>query len=215
MKKSTLSPQQLLSFYQAVEKLKSTLRHSWLSNGTRQESVAEHTWMMSLLAMTILPHLQIKLDQLKVLQMITLHDLAESITQDAPVWVGMKNPTDKANREKNAMKTILSHLDPSTYNQLLSIWEEYESRTSPEAKFVKVLDTLDVISQHNAAPITTWDDNDYLWQLSPIQNKFFDFDAKVCQVKQVIDKWSINKVKAANNLSKLDQVELKKRQNNT
>ncbi len=39
------------------EKLKYELRHSWLSNG-RQESVAEHTWRLSLMAMLIEPYLE-------------------------------------------------------------------------------------------------------------------------------------------------------------
>lgn len=46
---------------QLAEKLKFELRHSWMSNG-RQESVAEHTWGMSLMAILIEPLLDEKID---------------------------------------------------------------------------------------------------------------------------------------------------------
>ena len=46
--------QQILNFVQAAEKLKTELRHSWTSDINRQESVAEHTWLMSLLALLFL-----------------------------------------------------------------------------------------------------------------------------------------------------------------
>lgn len=55
------------------EKLKSELRHSWLSNG-RQESVAEHTWRVSLMAMLIEPYLDQEIDTAKMLKMIIIHD---------------------------------------------------------------------------------------------------------------------------------------------
>lgn len=206
-----LSPSQLLAFYREVEKLKTTLRHSWLNDGKRQESVAEHTWMMALLALVIMPQLKQKLDQTKVLKMIIIHDLAEAVTADMPIWEGVENKAVKIAAEKKAITKILAHLDEATQQELLHLWEEYEERTSPEARFVKAIDTMDVITQHNVAPLETWEDNDYLWQLSPLQNSFFDVDEFVRKVKDEIDAWSIKKVAAADNLAKLDQEELKKR----
>ncbi len=206
-----LQPSQLLSFYKQAEKLKLTLRHSWLSDGVRQESVAEHTWMMALMALVLLPKMNVKLDLLKVLKMIILHDLAEAKTADMPVWEGVVNKQQKAKAEKEAIDQLLGTLDEQTKQELLEIWEEYEERTSLESKLVKVIDTLDVIVQHNVAPIETWDDNDYLWQLSPLQDSFFDFDIFFRMTKNEIDAWSIKKVKAAGGLAKLDQAEIAKR----
>ena len=48
--------QEILSFVHLSERLKLELRHSWLSNG-RQESVAEHSWHMALLAFLLHSHL--------------------------------------------------------------------------------------------------------------------------------------------------------------
>lgn len=211
MKKQNDFPGQILSFYRMAEKLKTTMRHSWLSDGKRQESVAEHSWMMALLALTILPHISQKMDQNKILKMIIIHDLAEAVTEDMPVWDGVLEKQEKFKREKAAITTLLKSLDAETSADLLSVWQEYEERKTLEAQFVKVIDTLDVIAQHNVSPTETWDDNDFLWQLSPLQNKFFDFDVVLRRVKDALDKWSIEKATAAGGRDKLDQAELQKR----
>lgn len=208
---ASLTPQQLLNFYKESEKLKNTLRHSWLSSGKRQESVAEHTWMMAMLAMILLPRMRKPLDGHKVLRMIIVHDLAEAVTQDMPVWQGEKDKKGKTQAEREAITNMLAQLDARSSQELLEVWEEYEIRASDEAQFVKALDTLDVITQHNVTDSNTWDDNDYLWQLSPIQNEYFEFDPFLKEIKKEIDKWSIEKVKHVGKLDKLDQAELKKR----
>lgn len=48
---------EMLAFFTLAERLKTELRHSWLSGG-RRESVAEHSWMMALMAFVIAPYLQ-------------------------------------------------------------------------------------------------------------------------------------------------------------
>lgn len=68
---------EILQLLHEVEQLKKELRHSWLSDG-RQESVAEHTWRMSLMAILLQPHLIQSVDMLKVMKMITIHDINEA-----------------------------------------------------------------------------------------------------------------------------------------
>lgn len=212
MHRSSVKPEQVLAFYQLAEKLKSTLRHSWLSRENRQESVAEHSWMMGLLAMILAPQVRQKLDMQKVYEMIILHDLAEAVTTDTPVWEGVKDKEAKMVAEKAAMHDLLATLnDDALSGHLFSIWEEYEERQSAEAVFVKALDTFDVVAQHNAADISTWDENDFLWQLSPIQDNFFNIDEYLRQLKDTLDTWSITKAKQAGKEKKLDQAELNKR----
>lgn len=206
----SFDPQKILAFYREAEKLKTVLRHSFLSSG-RQESVAEHTWMMMLLAMMLMPQLDKPMDQVKVLKMIVIHDLAEAVTQDMPVWEGVDTPEKKIELERNAIEKMLASLDSKTKQAFLELWEEYEIRESFEARFVKAIDTLDVVAQHNAAAISTWDDNDYLWQLSPLQNSFFDLDPMLRQLKNELDLWTIEKVEKEGELEKLDQRELQKR----
>lgn len=77
--------QEILSFLTLAEKLKTTLRHSWTNDPARQESTAEHSWMICLLAMVLFGKTKLQLDQLKVLKMLVIHDLAEAITGDIPL----------------------------------------------------------------------------------------------------------------------------------
>jgi putative hydrolase of HD superfamily len=195
MPADSLTPSQILEFYKIAEKLKTVLRHSWLSDPARQESVAEHTWMMSLLAIVLLPKMQVKLDLTKVLKMIVIHDLAEAITKDMPAWESLANKAAKTKAEKLAITQIFSVLDEDSRAELTKLWEEYEERKSNEALFVKVMDTFDVIAQHNLADLASWDDNDRLWQLSPLQDAFFDFDPLFRRIKQKIDQDSLIRVK--------------------
>jgi putative hydrolase of HD superfamily len=210
-KATTFKPQNILDFFREAEKLKTVLRHSYLSSG-RQESVAEHTWMMMLLAMTLMSKIEKPLNQTKVLRMIVIHDLAEAVTRDVPVWEGVKDKAKKIELERSVMEKMLASLDSQTQQEFMTLWEEYETRESFEARFVKALDTLDVVAQHNTAAISTWDDNDYLWQLSPMQDSFFDLDPLLRQIKDELDVWSIEKVQTEGKLEKLDQLELQKRQ---
>jgi hypothetical protein len=167
--------------------------------------------MMSLMALVLMPHFGQSLDQGKVLKMIILHDLAEALTEDMPVWEGVVNKTVKLEAEQQAIEKILQDLDPETKREFLDIWEEYELRESMEAKFVKLVDTFDVVTQHNAAPITTWDDNDFLWQLSELQDSFFNLDPEMRRLKDELDQWSIQKVSEEDKLEKLDQAALRRR----
>lgn len=67
---------QILNFLHKAEGLKRELRHSWLSDG-RQESVAEHSWRMSLMGILLVPYIKQKINIAHLLQMIICHDLVE------------------------------------------------------------------------------------------------------------------------------------------
>lgn len=93
--------QNILKIIKLAEKLKSELRHSWLSDG-RQESVAEHTWRVSLMAVLVEPYLTDRVDITKLLKMIIIHDLVEAEARDIPAFYTMDNEErKKKNRPMN------------------------------------------------------------------------------------------------------------------
>jgi putative hydrolase of HD superfamily len=150
--------EQILSVAALAQQLKCTLRHSWLSNG-RQESVAEHTWRMSLLALLITPHLKVKVDIALLLKMIIVHDLVEAIAGDVPVFEIIATPEKKAlkkERETEAMQKIAAMLPAINAGEIQSLWHEFESSTSTEAKVAQAIDKLEAQIQHNEAPLSTW-----------------------------------------------------------
>ena len=71
----------ILEVLTLAERLKFELRHSYISSG-RQESVAEHSWRMSLMAVLMEPLLRQKIDMARLLKMIIIHDLVEAEAKD-------------------------------------------------------------------------------------------------------------------------------------
>jgi putative hydrolase of HD superfamily len=127
--KNKTTPQQLDSIHQFLhvsEGLKTLLRHSWLSNG-RQESVAEHTWRMSLMAVVLHSKIESTVNLGHVLEMITIHDLAEITLR-----IFTLSESNKHELEEQGLKEVVKDLDDVTKTPF-SLWQEFESRTTDEA----------------------------------------------------------------------------------
>lgn len=136
----------ILSFIKAAEGLKHTLRSGRTSSG-RQESTAEHSWRLALLA-SVLQDEMGELDQLKVLALCLVHDLGETLGGDVPATEN-HDPEEKSARERRDLASLTASLPPAIRTRILSAWEEYEAGETPEAVFVKGLDKLETIVQHN------------------------------------------------------------------
>jgi putative hydrolase of HD superfamily len=145
----------ILSTLRLAEALKRELRHSWLSDG-RQESVAEHTYQMTLMAVLVAPYLETKIDLERTLKMIIVHDLVEAIAGDIPFFETGERKTQKAERELKAINEIRDGLPTDAGTDVHVHWHEFENGTSPEAKFARALDNLEVQLQHNLAALDTW-----------------------------------------------------------
>ncbi|WP_220702146.1 HD domain-containing protein [Trinickia fusca] len=150
--------EKVLAAVRLAERLKYTLRHSWLSDG-RHESVAEHSWRMSLMALLVAPHLDANVDVEKLLKMVIVHDLVEAIAGDIPVFDVVNDSTMrilKRKREDDAMKQIFEMLPEINGEEVERLWREFETSSSIEAKVAKALDKLEAQIQHNEAPLATW-----------------------------------------------------------
>jgi putative hydrolase of HD superfamily len=152
--------QRILSFLALSERLKCELRHSWLSSG-RQESVAEHSWQMALMALLMHRHLAQPVDIEKTLKMVLVHDLVEAVVGDVPYFDTGERKRLKAVREQEAIGTIRAALDPVTGQEIYDLWQEYEAKATAEARFATALDHLEVQIQHNLADFSTWEPIEY------------------------------------------------------
>src|SRR5690606_15822531 len=150
-----------------AEKLKVELRHNWTSNRQRQESVAEHVWMMALMAVVFENELNdYKVDIAKLLKIIIIHDLAEAVIGDIPVQEVSDRQKSKAIDEEEAMKKLLSLLpNPKTRQEIMDLWKEFENQLSPEAKLARMIDKTEVLLQHNISDIDLWDEEEYKFAL--------------------------------------------------
>ncbi|MFM0603071.1 HD domain-containing protein [Paraburkholderia sediminicola] len=135
-----------LEFLREAEKLKDVLRTAHTSSG-RNESTAEHSWRLCLMAITFEDELG-DLDFVRVLKMCVIHDLGEALHGDIPA-IEQLAISNKSEQERRDLVTLAHTLDESTRDNILSLWDEYESAASPEARAVKALDKLETLLQHN------------------------------------------------------------------
>ncbi|MFZ2150360.1 MAG: HD domain-containing protein [Minisyncoccia bacterium] len=202
MKKSIKN---FIDFYEKAEKLKTTTRHSWLSNPKRQESTAEHSWMLGLMAMILADEIRPKVNLLKVLKMVIIHDLAEAITGDIPSHeVSMRNiKANKKRAEKKAIKSIVKKLPKEKGNEIFSLWKEMEENKTQEAHFSHSLDKIEAILQHNVASISTWRQGDFF--INPYyKDYFFDFDNFMRTFKDIVDNQTMEKIIKAKKTHKVE-----------
>lgn len=137
--------QGLLDFLRGVEPLKQTLRSGFTSNG-RQESTAEHSWRLCLMAILLEKHWP-DIDLLKLLKICLIHDLGEAVHGDIPA-IHQQPGQDKSLQEREDLQLLLLPLPEALQAELLGLWEEYEQAATPEAKLAKALDKLETVLQH-------------------------------------------------------------------
>lgn len=193
----------IIDFVKQAEKLKTELRHSWTSRPHRQESVAEHTWSTCLLVLTLFDELSMKVDQLRTLKMILVHDLAEVLIGDIPAFEISDRQAAKFENEKKAMREMVSGLsNQKLATEVVGLWEEFEAGQTPEAKLAKTCDKLDVLLQHLHTDIGTWDEGDF--KLNPYYDEGrFNFDDFIRKFKDQVNWETMQALEEADLLDKV------------
>jgi len=134
------------SAYFEIAHLKNMFRQGWLKREISEsicESVAEHSFGVAMLCLLLLPQ-RPELDALKVIRFALIHDLGEVYVGDITPQDGIPR-ADKMKMEQAAVEQILGKLTDGS--ELLASWHDYESQSSPEARFVKEVDRLELVMQ--------------------------------------------------------------------
>lgn len=185
-----MRPQELLSILSVAEKLKCATRHCDTSTG-RRESVAEHSWRLSLLAMLLedeFPHTNIS----KVIKMCLIHDLGEAFTGDIATF--NKSEADTA-AEETAYENWVNTFPDVQKDQFSSLLREMSEMQTAEAKLYKALDKLEAVIQHNESDISSWLPLEYDLQLTYGANEVA-FSPYLIDLKACIDSWTKRKIKS-------------------
>lgn len=161
-----MNAREYLEILHVAERLKDTLRHCTTTKG-RAESVAEHSWRISLMAF-LLKHEFLELDINRVVEMCLIHDLGECFTGDIPTFLKTDNDRET---EKSLLDVWLETLPEELREDISGLYREMEAQESKEAKLYKALDKLEALIQHNESPLSTWAENEY--EL----NKSYAFDS--------------------------------------
>ncbi|HEX8850545.1 MAG TPA: HD domain-containing protein [Gemmatimonadaceae bacterium] len=135
-----------LDFLRAAEALKTATRSGWTSAGER-ESVAEHSWRLCLMALVLAPHFP-DVDFARLIRICIIHDLGEAISGDVPAPEQAKRGASKSADERRDLLQLLTPLPPAQRDEIVALWDEYETAASPEARLAKGLDKLETILQH-------------------------------------------------------------------
>ena len=146
-----MNPREYIEFLGKIEKLKCNTRHSWTSSG-RRESVAEHSWRLSVMAMLCADEYP-ELDINKVIRMCLVHDFGEAVTGDIPSF---NKTADHEKAEDKAINSLLSSLPDDIRTELSALFDEMNALETSEAKLFKSLDNLEAVVSHNEADISTW-----------------------------------------------------------
>ena len=151
-----MNAREYLEILHLAERLKDTPRHCTTTNG-RPESVAEHSWRVSLMA-SLLRHEFPDLDMDKVVNMCLIHDLGECFTGDIPAFV----KTDADRKTEDALlEQWVKSLPEELSADISALYKEMEAQETAEAKLYKALDKLEALIQHNESPLSTWSENEY------------------------------------------------------
>ncbi len=151
-----MEPRELLDILHVAERLKDTPRHCTTSR-RRRESVAEHSWRVSLMAFLLRSEFP-QADMDKVIRMCLIHDLGECFTGDIPTFL----KTAKDNEiEESLLGRWIGSLPEGPAGEMQALLAEMEAQQTLEARIYKALDKLEAVIQHNESPIDTWADNEY------------------------------------------------------
>ena len=178
----------ILDFLRAAERLKSTTRTGYTSAGT-QESVAEHTWRLCLMAVVLAPAFP-DVDLAKLVKICIIHDLGEAIHGDVSAPEQARRAasglaTGKSELERRDLLELLAPLPVALRDEIASLWDEYEAAESPEAKLAKGLDKLETIMQHNQG--LNPPDFDYRFNLGYGRKYTADIPL-IAQVREILDR---------------------------
>ncbi|MEQ2563172.1 HD domain-containing protein [Ventrimonas sp. CLA-AP-H27] len=151
--------QKQLDFILEIDKEKNIFRQTHLSGHGRNENDAEHAWHMAIMAYLLQEYSNEKIDVARVMLMCLIHDVVEIDAGDTYAYDAEGLKTQKA-REEAAKERLYSMLPEDQKANLVTIFDEFEERKTPEAKFARALDNLQPLILNNSNDGGDWKNHD-------------------------------------------------------
>ncbi|KAM9840722.1 5'-deoxynucleotidase HDDC2 [Aulostomus maculatus] len=134
----------MLRFMKLIGQLKRVPRTGWVYRNVKDpESVSDHMYRMAMMSLTITDP---TVDRDRCIKLALVHDMAECIVGDIAPSDNVSKE-EKHRREKATVRHLTSLLPEGLRQEIFGLWEEYENRSSPEARLVKQFDLLEMILQ--------------------------------------------------------------------
>ena len=132
---------QQFAFIREIDKEKFIGRQTYLTDAKRKENDAEHAWHMAIMTLLLSEYANQKIDVLKTISMLLIHDLVEIDAGDTYAYDEEGKKT-QAEREQKAADRIYGMLPEDQGKKLYDLWLEFEAQETPEAKFARTMDNI-------------------------------------------------------------------------
>lgn len=144
-----------IGFLVEADKLKTISRRTPLSDSSRLENSAEHSWHLALAAIVLREYAPAGLDLLRVLELVTIHDLVEIDAGDTFAYDARGQETRVA-RENAAADRIFGLLPAEQAAHIRRLWEEFEAQQTRESRFANALDRLQALMLNSRSSGGSW-----------------------------------------------------------
>ena len=142
-------------FFREIDKEKFIGRQTYLTDGERKENDAEHAWHMAIMTVLLAEYANEKIDVLKTVMMLLIHDLVEIDAGDTYAYDEEGKKTQRE-REEKAAKRIFGLLPEEQGEKLMAPWEEFEAYETPEANFAHTMDNIQPVMLNDATDGKAW-----------------------------------------------------------
>jgi len=142
-------------FIREIDKEKLIGRQTYLSDVSRKENDAEHAWHMAIMTILLSEYANEKIDVLKTITMLLIHDIVEIDAGDTYAYdeQGLKTQRE---REEKAADRIFGMLPEDQAKKFRDLWEEFEAKQTPEAKFARTMDNIQPMMLNAATDGKAW-----------------------------------------------------------
>ena len=147
--------EQQLQFILEIDKVKKIIRQTPLSDASRKENDAEHSWHIALMAYLLQEYAEEPVEVSKVMLMVLIHDLVEIDAGDTYAY-DTEGAKTKDERERKAADRIFGLLPEEQGMYLKALWEEFEAYETAEAKYAHMLDNFQPLLLNDAAGGISW-----------------------------------------------------------
>ena len=147
---------QQIRFVGEIDKLKGVLRQTMLAGPGRRENSAEHSWHLAVMALALAEHAPPGTDIGRVTAMLLVHDVVEIDAGDLFVYADAAQQARQEEAERAAADRIFALLPPGQAGRVRGLWDEFEERRTPEARFARALDRLQPMLANLQAGGGTW-----------------------------------------------------------
>jgi putative hydrolase of HD superfamily len=147
-----------LAFCLELDRVKDIFRRNTLADGSRHEGDAEHQWHVAVMAMILAEYADEPVDVTRVLTMLLLHDVVEIDAGDTFLYDTAARAA-AVDKERAAADRIFGLLPDDQRDQYRALWDEFEAKESPDARFAGALDRLQPMLLNAAGGGAGWRDN--------------------------------------------------------